>query len=72
MSTNLTITIPDRVVKTWKIKSRTQVYPDTGEPIEYFVDLLTSGKYRCSCSSYRKCWHIKEKQNEYEKQYKTK
>ena len=64
MPTKLTLIKPNRVVKTFRVNSRTQVNSDTGEPIHYLVRLFENGKYDCECPAYRKCWHIqlKEKQ----------
>lgn len=52
MPTNLILKKPARVIKTWKVESRTN--PEK----HYFVKLFENGKINCSCPAYKKCWHI--------------
>jgi len=56
-------------IKSWSVKSRTQVHPDTTEPLYYTLELWGDGKITCNCSagSYnRLCWHRKKIKDELE------
>lgn len=58
MPTKLKLQKPERVVKQWRVNSRTKTDPITGEPVHYFVKLFESGRINCECPARKgKCWH---------------
>jgi len=55
-------------VKIWKVKSQSQVHPDTGEPVYWNVELWSNKRWDCDCPAVGKhrkkpkyCYHIKDK-----------
>lgn len=54
-------------LKTWKVKSRSERNPDTGEPVYWKLELIGDGRILCECPRgyYKKnCFHITEKKKE--------
>ena len=55
-------------LKTWSVKSKTQIHPDIAEPVYWCVELWADASWCCNCPGYRHrkknpiyCYHIKNK-----------
>jgi len=62
-------------LKTWRVKSKSSVHPDTGEPITYTLELWADKKLLCSCAGCKwskkgkLCYHAREKLKSLKKQF---
>lgn len=53
-------------VKSWRVKSRSQRNPDTGELLDYVVELWADKRFTCQCFGYtysrkkKPCFHVRQ------------
>jgi len=56
-------------IKIWKVPSKSERHPDTGEPIMRTISLWGNGQWDCGCPAFKKCYHIRNKIVELENQF---